>query len=256
MKKLLKIILILILKVVVLAGIVIGIFALNGYNDYKSVVDKVPLSSKVYDLQSKASYVKYGDINNNYFNAVVAVEDERYWQHGAIDFISIIRALVSNASQGKYAEGASTITMQVAKNYYFMEDGGLTARDRKGAEIFIAFDLQNNYSKEEILEMYANMICFGAGYTGIKDAAWGYFKKDPKDLNLGECVMLAGVPNAPSLYSPKVDKDLCKSRMGKVISSMVKNNYITQEEADGIDMSFIDEIYEKSDIKSSKKKNN
>ena len=77
MKKLLKIILILILIVVVLAGIVIGIFAINGYNDYKSVVDKVPLSSKVYDLQSKASYVKYNDINNKYINAVVAVEDER-----------------------------------------------------------------------------------------------------------------------------------------------------------------------------------
>ena len=73
-------------------------------------------------------------------------------------------------------------------------------------------------------------------------------------MNDYEATLLAGVPNAPSLYSPKVDKDLCKSRMGKVLRSMVKNNYITQEEADAVDMSFVDEIYEKSDIKSSKKK--
>ncbi len=249
MKKLFKILLILIILIILVIGVGVGIFAINGYQDYKSVIDKIPLSSKVYDLQSKTSYVKYGDISKDYFNAVVAVEDERYWNHGAIDFKSIARAILSNINKGKYTEGASTITMQVAKNYYFMEDGGLTAHERKGAEIFIAFDLQNSYSKEEILEMYANMIYFGAGYTGIKDAAQGYFKKDPKDLNLAESIMLAGVPNAPSLYSPKVNKDLCKSRMGKVIRSMVSNKYITQEEADQIDMSFIDEIYEKSNLK-------
>ena len=105
---------------------------------------------------------------------------------------------------------------------------------RKIAEVFVAEDLEKNYSKEEILEIYVNTIYFGDGYYGIYDASQGYYKKEPKDLTLYEATLLAGVPNAPSVYAPTINPDLAKSRQGKVIRSMVEYGYLTQEEADSI----------------------
>ena len=126
-------------------------------------------------------------------------------------------------------EGGSTITQQVAKNLYFITEDDFISR--KIAEIFVAFDLENNYSKDDILEFYINTIYFGDGYYGIKEASNGYYKKDPKDLNLYESTLLAGVPNAPSVYAPTVNPDLAKSRQGKVIRSMIEYGYLTEEEA-------------------------
>ena len=98
----------------------------------------------------------------------------------------------------------------------------------------MAIDLEKNYSKDEILELYINTIYFGEGYYGIKEASEGYYKKEPKDLTLYEATMLAGVPNAPSVYAPTINPDLAQSRQGKVIRSMVKYGYLSQEEADKI----------------------
>ena len=107
---------------------------------------------------------------------------------------------------------------------------------RKSAELILSYHLEKNYSKEEIFELYVNTIYYGDGYYGIKAAANGYFNKEPKNLTLAECTLLAGVPNAPSVYSPTVNMELCKSRQSKVISSMVKYGYISQEEADKIEL--------------------
>lgn len=208
------------------------IFGLSGYNLYNKVVGEEPLSKKVSQIQSSENFVHYNDLPEDLINATIAVEDHRFKNHGAIDLIGIARAMTSNIKAKNAVEGGSTITQQVAKNLYFMEEKNEFSR--KSAELIMSYHLEKNYSKEEIFELYVNTIYYGNGYYGIKAAANGYFNKDPKDLNISECTLLAGVPNAPSVYAPTVNMDLCVSRQKKVIRSMVKYNYITQEQADGI----------------------
>ena len=139
---------------------------------------------------------------------------------------------IKNANENKdFVEGGSTITQQVAKNLYFISTD-TNSLYRKIAEIFMAYDLEENYNKDDILEFYVNTIYFGDGYYGVDEACNGYFKKSAKDMSLYEATMLAGIPNAPSVYAPTVNKDLALNRQRKVISTMVENEYLTQEQAD------------------------
>ena len=154
--------------------------------------------------------------------------DHRYYEHGAIDPIGIARAFYTNIRDGEFDEGGSTITQQVAKNVIFNQDKTLI---RKLGEIFAAYDLEKNYSKDEILALYVNSSYFGDGYYCIYDASMGYYKKEPKDLTLSEASMLAGVPNAPSVYAPTVNPELAKKRQKHVLNKMVEYGYITQGEA-------------------------
>ena len=224
---------------IVVLLIIIGAVIFYGYSYHKSNVDKVPIDAKVLELRKEATYVTKDKISKDYLNAVVAIEDHRFYDHGPVDFIAIIRATVRNAKNKEFIEGGSTITQQVAKNLYYMEDS--TAK-RKIAEIFTAYELENKLSKDDILEIYANIIYFGDGYYGIKEACNGYLNKEPNEITLAEACMLAGIPNAPSVYSPTVNKEYCKSRTKKVIDDMVEYGYITKKVADLIDLSFIDNI--------------
>lgn len=224
-----KRILIILLLILIL---VTSIILLNGYHLYQSVLSETSLSDKIKEIKEDEDYVSLSDVPDYYKNAIIAVEDHRYYDHGPIDIIAIGRAVVSNIQAGSFNEGGSTITQQVSKNLYFITEDDIVSR--KIAEIFMAFDLENHYSKDDILEFYMNTIYFGEGYYGIKEAANGYYNKEPKDLTLYEATMLAGVPNAPSVYAPTVNPDLAKSRQGKVIRSMVEYGYLSQEEADQI----------------------
>ena len=170
-------------------------------------------------------------MTEDYLNAVVSVEDRRFYDHGAIDFISIARAIYVNVTNFDLREGGSTITQQLAKNIYFIE---MDPFPRKLAEIFMAFAIEDNYSKDEILELYVNTSYFGDGYYGIKEACNGYLNKEPSEMDLNECTMMAGIPNAPSVYAPTKNPDLTKSRQGHVLETMVENGYISQEEANKI----------------------
>lgn len=199
---------------------------------YKSAIKEVSLEKKVENIKNDVNFVSINDVPKYYSDAIIAVEDHRFKEHGAIDIISIGRAIVSNVQAKELNEGGSTITQQVAKNLYFISEKNFVYR--KIAEIFLSFDLEDNYSKEEILELYFNTIYFGDGYYGIKEASKGYYEKEPKDLSLFEATLLAGVPNAPSVYAPTINPDLAKSRQGKVIRSMVEYGYLSQEEADKI----------------------
>ena len=199
---------------------------------YKNAIKEVSLEKKVSNIQNDVNFVSIGDVPKYYQDAIIAVEDHRFKEHGAIDIISIGRAIVSNLQAKELNEGGSTITQQVAKNLYFISEKNFVYR--KVAEIILSFDLENNYSKDEILELYFNTIYFGEGYYGIKEASKGYYEKEPKDLSLYEATLLAGVPNAPSVYAPTINPDLAKSRQGKVIRSMVEYGYLSQEEADQI----------------------
>ena len=232
------------LKIILVIFVVcfsIGVFAVgSGYDMYKEALENMPLSQKIEETKSDENYTSIDKLPKIYLDAVVAVEDHRYYDHGAIDIIGLARAVFTNIKNKELQEGGSTITQQVAKNLYFIEEDN--AFRRKVAEMFMAIDIENNYSKEDILEMYINTIYFGDGYYGIKEACEGYLNKEPKDMNLAESTMMAGIPNAPSVYAPTVNKELCKQRQNKVISSMVEYGYLNQEQADSIDQSFIDNI--------------
>ena len=206
-------------------------FGIYGYSLYSKAIKEEPLINKIDQIKSDENYVKYEDLPQDYLDAVVSVEDRRFYDHGAIDLRSIARAIYVNVTTFDLREGGSTITQQLAKNIYFIE---LNPFSRKLAEIFMAFAIEDNYSKEEILELYVNTSYFGDGYYGIKEACNGYLDKEPSEMDLNECTMMAGIPNAPSVYAPTKNPHLTKSRQGHVLETMVENGYISQAEADEI----------------------
>lgn len=229
MKKFLKILLILIILSVILVG---SFFVYQGYTLYKEAIEEVSIKDKIEEIKSDVpQFIKYDELPENYINAVIAVEDRRFFSHNGVDAISIIRAIITDIRTMRLAEGGSTITQQLAKNVYFTQRKEFT---RKIAEIFMAFEFEKECSKEEIFELYINTIYFGDGYYCIYDASNGYFNKMPNEMNLYESTLLAGIPNAPSVYSPTVNPELAKQRQAQVLSKMLKYKFITQEEADKI----------------------
>lgn len=228
MKKLLKKLLIILLILFVVSASILFII---GFGYYSNTLKEKSLITRVEEVTSQEHYTSFDKLPKNYINAVIAVEDHRYYEHGPVDFIGIARALYTNIRDGEFDEGGSTITQQVAKNVIFNQDRTLI---RKLGEVFGAYDLEKNYTKNEILALYVNSSYFGDGYYCIYDASMGYYHKEPKDLTLAEASMLAGVPNAPSVYSPTVNPDLAKKRQKHVLNKMVEYGYITQEEADSI----------------------
>lgn len=196
---------------------------------YSAALGKMDLNAKIETIKNNNSrYVYYEDIPENYINAVVSVEDHRFFEHDGIDIISLARAIIVNVTNRSISQGGSTITQQLAKNLYFTQEQELS---RKVAEVFMTSHLEKNLSKEKILELYINTAYFGDGYYGLGQASNGYFGKEPKDLTLYECTLLAGVPNAPSIYAPTANMDLCIQRQNQVITAMVNNNFIDDETA-------------------------
>lgn len=227
----LKIIKRIIIGILCLFVIAVGFIICQGHSVYKDALETISLSDKIKNIKQDEDYVNISDLPSDYKNAVISVEDHRFYDHGPIDLIAITRAIVSNVRNGALLEGGSTITQQVAKNLYFISSD-TNSMYRKIAEILIAYDLEENYEKDEILEFYVNTIYFGDGYYGIEEACQGYLDKNAKDLTLYEATMMAGIPNAPSVYAPTVNFDLTLNRQRKVISTMVENEYLTQEQSD------------------------
>lgn len=227
MKKFKKILLVLILIILSISAIYIG----QGYKMYKNALDDKPLEEMVQEIRSQKSYTKISNIPDIYKDAVIAVEDHRYYDHKGIDIIAIGRALLNDIRARELIEGGSTITQQLAKNMYFTQDKTLT---RKIAEVFMAKKIESNYNKEEILELYVNYIYYGSGYYDIKSASLGYFDKEPQELTEGESIMLAGIPNAPSVYNPKVSPKLARERQKQVIDKMIKYGKLSEGKADEI----------------------
>ena len=231
-----KLIMILIAMILVMILLVAG----YGYFIYRKTIKDRPIAEVVENLREDPDYIKIDKLPKDYINAVIDVEDHRFRKHGAIDIIAIIRAFLSNIKSKKIAEGGSTITQQTVKQLYFIKEKNVI--NRKLGEIFLANKFEQIYSKDEILEMYINSIYFGNGYYGIREACQGYLGIQPENMNLTQSSMLAGIPNAPSVYSPKSNKTLCKQRQKKVLNEMVKAGHLTKEVADSVDQSFIDKI--------------
>lgn len=183
------------------------------------------------DLVKKISsnvpnYTKIDKIPKDLLDAVVAVEDKRFYMHCGFDVIGIGRAFVSNLKEGEIVQGGSTITQQLAKNLFL---SGEKNYKRKLNELFIAVKIESLYTKKEILEMYLNAIYYGAGAQGIQAASQTYFNKNIEDLTVAQCTMLAGLPQAPSFYNPKKHPERAKKRQEIVVDLMTKNGYINEE---------------------------
>lgn len=221
-----------VVKISIVILIIISSFGVvivgSGYNMYKEAIEATPLDTKIQQIKSKDNYTKIEEMPEIYKKAVIAVEDHRFYNHRGIDIISISRAIINDLKAFSYVEGGSTITQQLAKNIYFTQDKVLT---RKIAEVFMAFEIEENCSKKQILELYLNSSYFGDGYETVKEASRGYFNKEPIQLNDYEATMLAGIPNAPSVYAPTKNLKLARQRQKQVLEKMVKYEYITKEDA-------------------------
>ncbi len=197
-------------------------------------------SSQIYDCKGRLITtvhaeqnrlpIKLADTPKDLQNAFIAAEDIRFYKHHGIDPIGIARAVVSNIRhRDATGQGGSTITQQLARNAFLTQEQTLK---RKLLEAVLAVEIENKYTKAEILEMYMNQIYFGQGAYGVQTASHVYFGKDVKDLNLAQCAMLAGLPNSPNYYSPFHNLQAAKYRQGVVLDQMAKYGYISQEQAD------------------------
>ena len=227
MKVIKKVIFIGILVAVSITLLVIG----NGYNMYKGALEQMPLSKKVASIIEKENYSKIDEIPQIYKDAVISVEDHRFYKHNGVDIIAIGRAFVNDIKAMEFVEGGSTITQQLAKNIYFTQEKKIT---RKIAEVFMAIEIEKEYDKVQILELYLNTSYFGDGYYTVKEACKGYFNKELKEMTDYECILLAGIPNAPSVYAPTKNPELAIQRQKQVMNKMVEYEYLTQEEANKI----------------------
>lgn len=213
----------LIIIILIIAAFLAGSVYHEARQVYKQVVADAPIEEKVAQIQSIEHYTPYSQLPKTYVEAVIAAEDKRFETHKGYDLLFVGRAVWNNIKSGNLQEGGSTITQQLARNMYFEQDKKIS---RKLAEIFVAREIEKLYDKDEIFELYVNSIYFGSGYYNIYDASMGYFGKKPSQLSDYEATMLAGIPNAPSVYSPDVNPDLAEQRRQQVISCMVDEGYI------------------------------
>ncbi|WP_270181535.1 transglycosylase domain-containing protein [Alkalihalobacillus sp. CinArs1] len=236
------------LRYIALSMVFIMIFVLSfgGYNTYAYINDAPKLDEKELNLaQSSTIYdrdgnkikdligkehrktVAFEDIPDHVVNAFIAVEDVRFWDHSGVDVKRIGGAILANIKEGFGAEGASTITQQVVKNMLLEPEKTMK---RKVQEAYLAIELEEEYSKEEIFEMYVNKIYFGNGAYGVATAADTYFDKNLDELTTGEVALLAGLPQRPSGYDPYKHEDLAEERRGTVLYLMEKHGFISKEE--------------------------
>lgn len=209
----------------------IGFFCVvfgRGYLFYTKLTETESISSKVSEIQSNSNYIQYEELPQTLVNATVSIEDHRFFEHDGIDYIGLARAFVSWFIPDMMNSGGSTITQQLAKNMYSMYESSL---DRKIVEFFIAKDLESQYSKEDILELYVNIINYGDQHIGIDAAARGYFQKNVEMLTDSECTLLAGIPQSPANYQLSNHLLEAKSRQKLVLMRMVEEGYLSEEEA-------------------------
>jgi len=221
-----------------LAGVLVIVFAsvivyptlptLDVLTDYQP---KVPL--RVYSIEGRLigefgeerrAVVKIEAVPKPMRDAILSAEDERFYQHGGVDYVGVMRAALSNFVSGGARQGASTITMQVARNFFLSKEKTLT---RKFNEMLLAFKIEHSLTKDQILELYVNQIFLGQRAYGFAAASQIYFGKTLDQLNIAEMAMLAGLPKAPSRYNPVVNPQRAKLRQQYVLRRMRELNFIS-----------------------------
>ncbi len=185
--------------------------------EYQQTIPNYNIEDTVLTVRASQHYTPLQDISPAFLDALIATEDHRFYKHGGLDFISLGRALMANLNSGEIEQGGSTITQQLAKNLFL--DAKQTF-SRKVSEMFLAHYLESHYSKDELLELYVNVIYYGNGNTGIYAASENFFGKKPSELNFYEATLLAGYPQAPSYYSN--NKSAALERQTQVITALTQ----------------------------------
>ncbi len=186
-------------------------------NAYTKTIEAYPIEATISDLRNSDNYCLYTDMSEIFLDSIVAVEDRRFYKHGAIDIIGTGRAFVTNILSRDIEQGGSTITQQLAKNLFLSHEQTL---QRKLTEMFIAHRIEKLYSKNDILELYVNIINYGDGNIGIKMASENYFNSLPIELSFDEATLLAGLPQAPSAYALSNNYALALQRQAQVIEAL------------------------------------
>lgn len=199
MRRLFKGFAITVLVTVLIGAIISAPTVYKGYQLYRSVVKETAIAEKVAEIKRSVNYVELDDISDYFKDEIIKSEDKRFWFHFGIDPLAIIRAIKNDILAGSFVEGGSTITQQLAKNMYFDFDKNF---ERKVAEVFVAFHLEKDYSKDEILEMYLNCIYFGENCYGIKEAANHYYGAVPETISKSQADSLVITIKCPNLYNP------------------------------------------------------
>lgn len=234
-----------VLQIILLTGLILILLffgALHYFSkgaDISGLKNELPQPTVFYDaggnIASKVSAnknegVPIKEVPNSMINAVIAIEDHRFYRHNGVDVIGTSRALVRDIKAGAMVEGGSTITQQLIKNTLLTSQKTVT---RKMQEVFLALAVEREYSKQEILQMYVNQIYFGNGAWGIKQAASKYFGKDVQDLSIGESALLAGLIKAPSALNPYHHMNKAIDRRNIVLLQMKNHGYISTAEYEG-----------------------
>ncbi len=179
--------------------------------------------------EERRNFVPIGQIPKVMKDAVLAIEDSRFYQHSGVDYVSVLRAGLANFGEGHSAQGGSTITMQVARNFYLSTEKTFT---RKIYEMLLSLKIESQLTKDQILEVYMNHIALGQRAYGFASASEIYFGKPLKDITVAEAAMLAGLPKAPSANNPIVNPDRARTRQRYIIDRMFENGFITAEQRD------------------------
>lgn len=214
--------------------IVIGVCMFEvyvGYDMYAKAIKEMSVVEMASVVKEKDEYTTIEELPSFYIDAVISVEDKRFYEHSGIDIFAIGRALVADIKAHDFVAGGSTITQQLAKNTYFTQEKKI---ERKIAEVFMAYEFEKSFSKNEILELYLNTSYFGEGCYTVSEACNFYFHKEPMEMTRYESSLLAGVPNAPSVYAPTVNPELASQRQKQVLDRMVECEKISKEDAQEI----------------------
>ena len=226
--------------ILIIAGLVggIGLFAyyVSSAPELDEALLKDPVSSKIYDADGNLitevgienrDYVTFDEIPDTVVNAVLATEDSRFYEHHGVDVLRLASAVVANFTDGFGSQGASTITQQLVKRSFLTDEKSLK---RKAQELWLSFQIERKYSKEEIFEMYINKIFYGERANGVATAAETYFGKSLDELDLAEAATLAGLPQSPSRYNPFNNPEGAETRRNVVLTLMNRHGYISEQE--------------------------
>lgn len=229
------------------------IILILGVNIYARIIPKLNITNNgtyylydkndvlVYQGSSTSSWANLKDIDNDLKNAVIAIEDKKFYNHSGFDYIRIGKAMLTNIKAKKIVQGASTITQQLVKNLYLDFD---KTWKRKIQEAYLTVIAEIQYNKDDILEAYLNTINYGNGNYGVSNASKFYFNKNVSDLTLEECIMLAGIPKSPNKYNPVSSRENSIKRSKIVAKAMLENNYISRDTYNNLDFESVN-IYGK-----------
>lgn len=215
MKKILKILFLMVFSVLM-------VLVTCGYLEYRQVLKQMPLEMKIAEIQKDEHYIEIEEISQYLKDATVSTEDKRFYEHDGIDPIAYGRILYVLVTSGQLSGGGSTITQQLAKNMYFTFQPSII---RKFAELFMTVRIESTIEKDEILELYLNIINYGDNNMGIYDASMNYFNKLPDELSFDEATLLAGIPQSPANYQLSNHEEEARIRQKAVINTLIENEY-------------------------------